>query len=172
MLSCRGPGPHYLLSLSNMWCARWHGWLRHCCTSRKVVGSISDVVIGIIHCHNPSGRTMTLGSTQPLTEMSTRNIYWGKGGRCLGLTTLPPSYADWLEIWEPQLLWNPRECTFTCILHPSIPNLISQSNVDRNIQAHGRRLPLCCAFIHWRNVQYVEVFETTCVGFEYRVLLQ
>ena len=26
---------------------------------------------------NPSDRTMTLGSTQPLTEMSTRSIYWG-----------------------------------------------------------------------------------------------
>jgi hypothetical protein len=25
-----------------------------------------------------------------------------KGGRCLGLTTLPPSRADYLEIWEPQ----------------------------------------------------------------------
>jgi hypothetical protein len=30
-------------------------------------------------------------STQPLTEMGTRNISWGaKGGRCVGLTTLPP----------------------------------------------------------------------------------
>jgi hypothetical protein len=28
---------------------------------------------------NPSGRTMALGSTQPLTEMSTRNLRWGKG---------------------------------------------------------------------------------------------
>jgi hypothetical protein len=27
--------------------------------------------------HNPVGRTMALGSTQPLTEMSTRNISWG-----------------------------------------------------------------------------------------------
>jgi len=27
--------------------------------------------------HNPSGRTMALGSTEPLTEMSTRCIYWG-----------------------------------------------------------------------------------------------
>ena len=26
---------------------------------------------------------------QPLTEMNTRNISWGKGGLCLGLTTLP-----------------------------------------------------------------------------------
>jgi hypothetical protein len=25
----------------------------------------------------PSGRTMVLGSTQLLTEMSTRNIFWG-----------------------------------------------------------------------------------------------
>jgi hypothetical protein len=26
----------------------------------------------------------------------------GKGSRCVGLTTLPPSCADCLEIWEPQ----------------------------------------------------------------------
>ena len=36
---------------------------------------------------------MALGSTQPLTEMITRSIYWGKGGRCLRLTNLPPSCA-------------------------------------------------------------------------------
>ena len=36
---------------------------------------------------------MALGSTQPLTEMSTRSISWGKGGRCIRLTTLPPSCA-------------------------------------------------------------------------------
>ena len=34
---------------------------------------------------------MGLGSNLPLTEMSTRSISWGKGGRCLRLTTLPPS---------------------------------------------------------------------------------
>jgi hypothetical protein len=27
---------------------------------------------------------------------------WGKGGQYIGLTTLPPSCADGLEIWEPQ----------------------------------------------------------------------
>jgi hypothetical protein len=36
---------------------------------------------------------MALGSTQPLTEMSTRCIPGGKGGRCLRLTTLPSSCA-------------------------------------------------------------------------------
>jgi len=30
-----------------------------------------------------------------------------KGGRCLGLTSLPLSYADCLKIWEPQPPWNP-----------------------------------------------------------------
>jgi len=34
-------------------------------------------VIGFFHRHNPFGRTMALGSTQPLTEMSTRNVSWG-----------------------------------------------------------------------------------------------
>ena len=36
---------------------------------------------------------MALGSTHPLTEMSTRSISWGKGGRCVRLTTLPPFCA-------------------------------------------------------------------------------
>jgi hypothetical protein len=46
---------------------------------------------------NPSGRIMALGSTQPLTEMSTGNLKKKvmnlevKGGRRVGLTTLPPS---------------------------------------------------------------------------------
>jgi len=43
----------------------------------KVAGSIPDGVNGFFHGHNPSGRTMALGSTQPLTEMSTRNVSWG-----------------------------------------------------------------------------------------------
>jgi hypothetical protein len=52
-------------------------WLRHCAINQKVARSIPDGVIGIFHWHNPSGRTMALGSTQPLTEMSTRNISLG-----------------------------------------------------------------------------------------------
>jgi len=46
---------------------------------------------------------MVLGSTEPLTEMSTRKISWGgKSSRCIGLTTLPPSWA--LKIWSLNLL--------------------------------------------------------------------
>ena len=49
----------------------------HYATNRQVAGSIPDGVIDIFQWHNPSGRTMALGSTQPLTEMSTRCISWG-----------------------------------------------------------------------------------------------
>jgi hypothetical protein len=85
-------------------------WLRYCATNRKVAGSITDGVIGIFYLHKPSGRTMALGLIQTLTEMSTRDISWGKGGRCVGLTTLPPSCADCLEIWEPQPPGTLRVC--------------------------------------------------------------
>jgi len=53
---------------------------------------------------------MALGSNQPQTEMGTRNISWGKGGQCIQLTTLPPSCADFLEIWEPQPPGTLRAC--------------------------------------------------------------
>jgi hypothetical protein len=46
----------------------------------------------IFNLPNPSRRTMALWSTQPVPEMSTRNLPGGvKGGRRVGLTTLPPS---------------------------------------------------------------------------------
>jgi len=48
----------------------------HWATGRKVADSIRDCSTGIFHWHNPSGRTLTLESTQPITEMSTKNIFW------------------------------------------------------------------------------------------------
>jgi hypothetical protein len=62
-------------------------WLRHCATNRKVAGSIPNGAVGIFHWHNLSGRTKVLGLTKPPAQMSTRNISWGKGGRCVGLKT-------------------------------------------------------------------------------------
>jgi len=44
---------------------------------------------------------MALGSTQHL----------GKDGWCVGLTTLPPSCAEYLEIWEPHPPGTLRACT-------------------------------------------------------------
>jgi hypothetical protein len=57
-------------------------WLRHYATSRKVAGSSPDEV-DIFNVPNPPSRTMDLESTQPLTEMNTRNLPGGKGRRAL-----------------------------------------------------------------------------------------
>jgi hypothetical protein len=58
---------------------RQNSWLGHCVTSRKVACFIPDEVIGIFNLPNPSSRNMAMESTQPLTEMSTRNLPGGKG---------------------------------------------------------------------------------------------
>jgi hypothetical protein len=63
---------------------------------------------------NPSDRTVALGSTQPLTEMSTRS-------RCVRLTTLPPSCAvvmksgnlNFLEPSGPHRACNGTDLPFT-----------------------------------------------------------
>jgi hypothetical protein len=52
-------------------------WLRYCATNQKVAGSIPDFILKFFIDINPSDSTMALGSTQPLTEMSTRRISWG-----------------------------------------------------------------------------------------------
>jgi hypothetical protein len=44
----------------------------------KPEGVIPVGVIGIFERLNPSGRTMALGTAQPLTEMSTGGISWGQ----------------------------------------------------------------------------------------------
>jgi len=69
--------------------------LKHCSTSWKVAGLILDGVTEIFHWHNPSGCTVALG---------------GKGGWCIGLTTLSPYCADCLKIWEPQPPGTCRAC--------------------------------------------------------------
>jgi hypothetical protein len=59
-------------------------------TSWTVAGSIPYEVIEFFNLCNLSGRTMTLGSIQPLTEMSTRNLSGGKARQELKGTTSPP----------------------------------------------------------------------------------
>jgi hypothetical protein len=84
--------------LALRWGARWRSWLRRCATRPKVADSIH-------------GRTKSLGSNQPSKKRRTRNISWGgKRGRCLGLTPLPLSCTDCLEIWEPPPPGSFRPC--------------------------------------------------------------
>jgi hypothetical protein len=93
---------------------RWRSLLRHCTTSRKKAGSIPDEVIAIFHWLHSSGPIVALRSTQPV-KMSTRTSSWGAKARwCVRLTTLPPSCADCLEIWEPQPPGTLRACSGLC----------------------------------------------------------
>jgi hypothetical protein len=48
------------------------------CYKPKVAGLIPYEVTEFFNSYKPSSHTMTLGLTQPLTEMSTRNLPGGK----------------------------------------------------------------------------------------------
>jgi hypothetical protein len=50
---------------------------------------------------NPSDRTMALGSTQPLTEMSTGSITWGYIWPVRKADNLTTILCHCQEIWEP-----------------------------------------------------------------------
>ena len=113
-------GPTQYACCSPTWSTRWRSWLRQFSTRRKVAGSIFYGVTGIFHRRKPSVPTMALGSTQP----SSTNVYQkyflrGKGGRCIGLTTLPLSMC--LKLLEPS---GPVQ-TFTGIALPFYARLIS-----------------------------------------------
>jgi hypothetical protein len=73
-------------------------------TSREVAVSIPDEVVEFFSWPNPSSRTMALGSTQPLTEMSTRNISEGTGrpARKADITTICDLIV--YKMWEPRRL--------------------------------------------------------------------
>ena len=77
---------------------RSHSWLRHCATSRKVAGLISDDTSGIFHWHNFSGRSKARGSTQ--------NLVSGKGAQ-----DWQPYHLQVPIVWEPQIPGTLRTCT-------------------------------------------------------------
>ena len=83
-------------------------WLRHCTASRKVTGLIPNGLTGIFHW-----QSFQLHCGPGVDLASSRNEYQkyflgGKG--CVGLTTLPLSCADHLEIWEPEPPGTLRAC--------------------------------------------------------------
>jgi hypothetical protein len=68
---------------SMLFCVRiFHICIWHC------TYSIPDEVTGFFSWPNPASRTMALESTQPLTEMSTRNLPGGKGRLVCGADNL------------------------------------------------------------------------------------
>ena len=104
--------------------------------------------------YNPSDRTMVLGSTQPLTEMSTRSISWGKGGRCVRLTTLPPSCAvlmksGSLNFLEPSVPL--QACNGTASPLPSIQEGTSVAHWLRCC-AKNRKVADVIGIFHWHKI--------------------
>jgi hypothetical protein len=76
--------------------------LTHCATGWKVVDSIPDALIGIFYWHNPSAKLWPWGLLSFWHTWVLGTFPGGKGGWCIGLTTLPPSCTYCHEIWEPQ----------------------------------------------------------------------
>jgi hypothetical protein len=64
----------------------------------KVAGSRPDEVDFFFNLRNPSSRAMALGLTQPLTEMSARNLPEGKAW----VTHLTTNCLE--KLWEPRRL--------------------------------------------------------------------
>jgi hypothetical protein len=79
--------------------------LRHYATNCNVSVLITDEVTGFLNFLNSYNNAMTMGSTQPLTEMSTRNLLGGKGRPALEADNLTETREPTVyKIWEPRLL--------------------------------------------------------------------
>ena len=115
---------------------QWHSYFRHCTTSWNWL--IPDGVTGIFHWCNPSGRTMALGSTEPLTEMITRNnLLGGKGGQCVGLTTLPPIVLTVLKFGNPQHLYREIDLPLHWMNMQTCCHCLLSESVDMHWSLYG-----------------------------------
>jgi hypothetical protein len=118
---------------------QWRSWLRQYASSWKVAASI-------FHWHNPSGRTMALGSTQPLTEMSTTNISWGV--KAAGTYGWQPYHLYVPTVWKSGSLnvlepsrpvrGTYRDCfTFTCSNRPTPSHIHVKIFYGCTLQSHS-----------------------------------
>ena len=117
-------------------------FVQHCATTRKVTGSIPYGVTGVFHWLNPSGHTVALGLTQPLTEI-TRNISWEvKAASVYGWQTyllhvpivLKSGSLNLLEPSGPVQACNGIALPFTCV----------QNDPFHSIQFWGKCLHRAC----------------------------
>ena len=118
----------------------------HYATSRTVRGSIPGGVTGDFFRGSSPTEPCALVSTQPL-KMSTRDFSWGKGGRCVWLTTYHPCIVSNVKkirgLNLPGTPWATSACcrmTFT--LYPiynhncrniSTVYIYNKTSIERNI---------------------------------------
>ena len=103
------------------WSTQWRSWLRHCATSRKVAarflrGSLVFFIDIILSAAQWPWGLLSLYRNESHVSLSR-----GKSGRCVGLTTFPPSCADFLEIPQPR--GDLRACTGIIFFKVSLLNV-------------------------------------------------
>jgi len=79
--------------------------LQHCAASRHVAVFIPNGVIRISYWLTLAAALVLLGSTQPLREMSTRDISWGGGVKVAAAWDWQPSHLNVQAVkkfWKPQ----------------------------------------------------------------------
>jgi hypothetical protein len=126
--------------LRSLWGTRKRSLLRHYATSRKVAGSIHDEIIGFFNWSNPSGSIMALGATQPLTEISTRNLPGGKGR--------PECKADNLT----------AICERDCLENEGASTSHNPMGLHGLLQRQTYRLP-CTIFTHFHGFTWLLMWD-------------
>ena len=96
--------------INNYWATLWRSLLRHCAASSHGREFDSRWSNWNFHWHNPSGYTLSLGSTQPLKQMSLSYIFWGKSWP-VHKTDKLTTFMCWFSwnlgastSWNPQVL--------------------------------------------------------------------
>ena len=95
----------HLQQLLCSYCKHWRSWVRHCATSRKEAASIFSGDFDIFHLLNPSVLGIELASKRHEYQVY---LLGCKGCRYIGMTTLPPSCADCIEILGVLSSWIPK----------------------------------------------------------------
>ena len=137
-------------------------WLRCCVTNRKVAGSIPDCVIGIFHWHNPSDRTMVLGSTQPKWESG--EFPGDKCGRCVRLTTLQPPCAVVMESGNLNFLETSgplQACNGTDLPLPTELSLWTKTDGRTRKSAFSSRSVRTCCLQSAVTLDYFSIIRNT-----------
>jgi len=120
---------------------------------------------------------MALGSTQPLTEMSTR-CTGGKGGQCVRLTTLPPSCAVVMKFWNLNFLEHSgplQACNGTALplyIHIYIKSLITSHTTQFLSIRKTNHLTLCKEIIDMHSDNCRQYKHPACKMQSFLILQQ